>query len=45
MTCPWHGGRFRLSDGKGLTPPAYRSVRTYGVQLVGGVIRVTVHPD
>ena len=45
VTCPWHGGRFRLSDGKGLTPPAYRSVRTYGVQLVGGVIRVTVHPD
>ena len=45
VTCPWHGGRFRLSDGKGLTPPAYRSVRTYGVRLVGGVIIVTVRPD
>ena len=28
VTCPWHGGRFRLSDGRGLSPPAYRRLQT-----------------
>ena len=45
VICPWHGGRFRLSDSQGLEPPAYRSLRRYGIQLVGGVIRVTIHDD
>ena len=43
VTCPWHGGRFRLSDGQGLEPPAYRSLRTYKVQLIGSVITVTIN--
>ena len=45
VTCPWHGGRFRLSDGKGLAPPAYRSLRRHGVQVADGLITVTVHDD
>ena len=45
VTCPWHGGRFRLSDGKGLAPPAYRSLCRYEVRVVDGLITVRVHDD
>ena len=42
VTCPWHGGRFRLSDGRGLGPPAYRRLETYPVRVSDGVIEVEV---
>ena len=42
VTCPWHGGQFRLSDGRGLGPPAYRRLQTYPVHVAGGVIQVEV---
>ena len=42
VTCPWHGGQFRLSDGCGLGPPAYRRLQVYGVRVVDGVIVVEV---
>jgi nitrite reductase/ring-hydroxylating ferredoxin subunit len=42
VTCPWHGGQFRLSDGQGLGPPAYRSLQTYTVRVRAGQIEVEV---
>ncbi len=45
VTCPWHGGRFRLSDGRGLSPPAYRRLQTYPVRVRAGLIEVEVDDD
>ena len=45
VTCPWHGGRFRLSDGIGLGPPAYRRLETYRVSLQDGIIAVTIEDE
>ena len=42
VTCPWHGARFRLRDGQGLGPPAYRRLNTYPVDVVDGVITIEV---
>lgn len=42
VTCAWHGAQFRLSDGKGLGPPAYRGVAVYPVSVADGVVVVTV---
>ena len=42
VTCPWHGARFRLSDGEGLGPPAYRHLQTYPVSIQDGLIVVEV---
>lgn len=42
VTCAWHGGRFRLSDGKGLGPPAYRGLTVYPVAVADGVVVVTI---
>ena len=43
MTCPWHGARFRLRDGQGLGPPAYRRLQTYPVAVVDGIITIEVN--
>ena len=45
VTCPWHGARFRLSDGQGLGPPAYRRLQTYSVEVVNGVITIEVYDE
>lgn len=42
VTCPWHGGQFRLSDGKGLAPPAYRGLTVYPVSVADGVVVVRI---
>ncbi len=42
VTCPWHGARFRLCDGMGLGPPAYRRLQTYSVSVEHGIITVEV---
>ena len=42
VTCPWHGGRFRLRDGQGLGPPAYRALQTYPVRIANGLIEVEI---
>jgi 3-phenylpropionate/trans-cinnamate dioxygenase ferredoxin component len=42
VTCPWHGAQFRLSDGHGLGPPAYRKLQTYPVRVANGVIEVEI---
>ena len=43
VTCPWHGARFRLRDGQGLGPPAYRRLQTYPVAVVDGIITIEVN--
>ena len=45
VTCPWHGAQFRLADGQGLGPPAYRPLQTYPVSVQDGVIVVEVDLD
>ena len=42
VTCPWHGGQFRLADGQGLGPPAYRRLQTYSVRVRSGIIEVEI---
>ena len=42
VTCPWHGAQFRLSDGQGLGPPAYRPVTVYPIRIANGAIEVEV---
>ena len=42
IVCPVHGARFRLRDGKHLTPPASSGLRTFAVRVEAG--RVLVDP-
>jgi 3-phenylpropionate/trans-cinnamate dioxygenase ferredoxin subunit len=42
ILCPVHGARFRLRDGKHLTPPATVGLRTFALRVEGG--RVLVQP-
>lgn len=38
VQCPWHGSRFRMSDGKALTGPATFAQPRYEVQVRDGMI-------
>jgi nitrite reductase/ring-hydroxylating ferredoxin subunit len=38
VQCPWHGSRFRMSDGKALTGPATFPQPRYDVQVRDGMI-------
>ena len=40
VQCPWHGSRFRMSDGKVLTGPATFSQPRYDVQVRDGMIQL-----
>jgi nitrite reductase/ring-hydroxylating ferredoxin subunit/uncharacterized membrane protein len=40
VECPWHGSRFRMSDGKALTGPATFSQPRYDVQVRDGMIHL-----
>ena len=42
VTCTLHGAQFRLRDGKGLAPPAYRGLTVYPVSVADGMIVITV---
>ena len=43
ILCPVHSARFRLRDGKHLTPPAASGLRTFAVRVEAG--RVLVSPE
>ena len=45
ITCPWHGAQFRLIDGQGLGPPAYRALTVYSVAVNAGVVEITINDD
>jgi 3-phenylpropionate/trans-cinnamate dioxygenase ferredoxin subunit len=40
IVCPVHGARFRLRDGKHLTPPASSGLRTFATRVVDGWVQV-----
>jgi 3-phenylpropionate/trans-cinnamate dioxygenase ferredoxin subunit len=40
IECPRHGARFDVRDGRALTLPAVRPVRSYPVQVEDGVVKV-----
>jgi 3-phenylpropionate/trans-cinnamate dioxygenase ferredoxin subunit len=42
VICPRHGSVFDLASGRPLTLPAIEPVATYPVELVDGVVRLTV---
>ena len=42
IECPRHGARFDVRDGRALTLPAVRPVRSYPVQVEDGVVKVGI---
>lgn len=40
ITCPRHGARFCIRNGKALSAPAYEDVPTFPVRIENGVIQV-----
>ena len=42
IICPVHGARFRLRDGRHLTPPASSGLHTFAVRVIDG--RIPVRP-
>lgn len=45
VECPWHGSRFRLTDGQIARGPATRPQRTFEVRTMDGRIQVRPAPD
>lgn len=44
ITCPVHGARFRLKDGRSFGAPAFESLTTYPVRIEGDEIQVCPDP-
>lgn len=44
IICPVHGARFQLSDGKHLSPPAWKGLKTYPVRVVDGRVQIVPVP-
>jgi 3-phenylpropionate/trans-cinnamate dioxygenase ferredoxin subunit len=44
ILCPVHGARFRLRDGKHLTPPATSGLRTFALRVESGRVLVSPAP-
>jgi len=42
VTCPLHGARFDVRSGRVLSPPAFKPLRTYPVQVRDGTVEVDV---
>ena len=42
VVCPRHGSAFELATGRPISLPAYEPVETYPVDVVDGMIRVSV---
>jgi nitrite reductase/ring-hydroxylating ferredoxin subunit len=42
LTCPWHGSRFRVTDGSVVRGPAEKALKTYDCQLQAGDLFVEV---
>lgn len=45
VTCPWHGARFDVRDGKVLRGPARQGLYTYPVKIDGDDISVCLPPE
>jgi 3-phenylpropionate/trans-cinnamate dioxygenase ferredoxin subunit len=44
LVCPVHGARFRLRDGKHLTPPASSGLLTFPTRVENGRVQVSPAP-
>jgi nitrite reductase/ring-hydroxylating ferredoxin subunit len=42
LTCPWHGSRFRVTDGSVVRGPAEKTLKTYDCQLQAGDLFVEI---
>ena len=42
VTCPWHGARFDITNGKHLGPPAPSSVACYRTRVTGESIEIEI---
>lgn len=42
VTCPWHGSRFSIEDGKVIRGPATVPIQTYKIEVKGTEIFVEV---
>jgi len=40
VTCPWHGSRFRLSDGRAVHGPASAPAAVYQARVENGKVQV-----
>lgn len=40
IACPVHGARFDLKTGAAKSPPAFTSLKTFPVRVVGGMVEV-----
>jgi len=38
LTCPWHGSRFKVTDGSVVRGPAERALKTYNCQVQAGYL-------
>lgn len=45
VECPLHGARFDVTNGRVLTPPAFKKLKTYPVRSQDGHVEVDVDPD
>lgn len=45
VECPWHGSRFRLTDGQIVRGPATRPQRAFEVRTIDGRVEVRPAPD
>jgi 3-phenylpropionate/trans-cinnamate dioxygenase ferredoxin subunit len=45
ISCPLHGARFDVRDGRCLAAPASRPIPTFEVTLEAGKVHVTVDPE
>jgi nitrite reductase/ring-hydroxylating ferredoxin subunit len=42
LTCPWHGSRFRVTDGSVVRGPAEKALKIYDCQLQAGYLFVEI---
>lgn len=42
LTCPLHGARFDVRDGRVLRGPATQPLKTYATRIVDGAVEVTI---
>ena len=45
VRCPRHGAKFDITNGKALSLPAFKPVRSYKVQLAGDEVQVELEID
>ena len=42
VTCPWHGAKFKVTNGEVLRPPAPQGVKSFPVRVTGNDVEVEI---